>query len=109
MDLEIGKVCTRLSDHDLSLELTDEAQEYLAEKGYDPSFGARPLRRVIQTEVEDTLSEGLLEGRFSEGDTVVAYMQDGEIAFRTKETEEMVVEAEIESGEAPPMLETVLG
>ena len=109
VDLEIGKVCKRLSDHDLSLELTDEAQEYLAEKGYDPSFGARPLRRVIQTEVEDTLSEGLLEGRFSEGDTVVAYMQDGEIAFRTKETEEMVVEAEIESGEAPPMLETVLG
>jgi ATP-dependent Clp protease ATP-binding subunit ClpC len=109
VDLEIGKVCERLSDHELSLQLTDEAQEYLAEKGYDPNFGARPLRRVIQTEVEDTLSEGVLEGRFSEGDTVIAYMQDGQIAFRPKETEETVGAAEMENGEAPPMLETVLG
>ena len=109
VDLEIAKVCERLSDHDLSLQLTDEAQEYLAEKGYDPNLGARPLRRVIQTEVEDTLSEGVLEGRFSEGDTVIAYMQDGQIAFRSKETEETVGAAEIENGEAPPMLETVLG
>ena len=109
VDLEIAKVCERLSDHALSLQLTDEAQEYLAEKGYDPNLGARPLRRVIQTEVEDTLSEGVLEGRFSEGDTVIAYMQDGQIAFRLKETEETVGAAEMENGEAPPMLETVLG
>jgi len=109
VDLEIGKVCERLSDHALSLQLTDEVQEYLAEKGYDPNLGARPLRRVIQTEVEDTLSEGVLEGRFSEGDTVIAYMQDGQIVFRPKETEETVGAAEMENGEAPPMLETVLG
>jgi ATP-dependent Clp protease ATP-binding subunit ClpC len=109
VDLEIAKVCERLSDHELSLQLTDEAQEYLAEKGYDPNLGARPLRRVIQTEVEDTLSEGVLEGRFSEGDTVIAYMQDGQIAFRPKETKETAGAAEMENGEAPPMLETVLG
>ena len=109
VDLEIAKVCERLSDHELSLQLTDEAQEYLAEKGYDPNLGARPLRRVIQSEVEDTLSEGVLEGRFSEGDTVIAYMQDGQIAFRPQETEETVDAAEMENGEAPPVLETVLG
>jgi ATP-dependent Clp protease ATP-binding subunit ClpC len=109
VDLEINKVRERLSGHELSLQLTDETQEYLAEKGYDPNLGARPLRRVIQTEVEDTLSEGLLEGRFSEGDTVIAYMQDGQIEFRSKETKESIGVAEVENGEAPPMLETVLG
>jgi ATP-dependent Clp protease ATP-binding subunit ClpC len=109
VDLEIQKVCERLSGHGLSLQLDDEAREYLAEKGYDPNLGARPLRRVIQTEVEDSLSEGVLEGRFGEGDTVLAYMRDGEIAFRSEETEEGVGAAEMENGEAPPMLETVLG
>jgi ATP-dependent Clp protease ATP-binding subunit ClpC len=108
VDLEIDKVCERLSGHDLSLQLTEEAQEYLAEKGYDPHLGARPLRRVIQTEVEDTLSEGVLEGRFGEGDTVIAYLEDGEIAFRSEESEESVDAAGMENGEAPPLLETVL-
>ena len=109
VDLEIEKVCERLSGHDLSLQLADETREYLAEEGYAPNLGARPLRRVIQTEVEDSLSEGVLEGRFGEGDTVLAYMRDGEIAFRSMETEESVGAAEMENGEAPPMLETVLG
>ena len=109
VDLEIEKVCERLSGHELSLELTEEAREYLAQEGYDPNLGARPLRRVIQTEVEDTLSEGVLEGRFGEGDTVIAYIEDEEIAFRPKETEDSVGAAEMENGEAPPMLETVLG
>ncbi len=109
VDLEIQKVCERLSGHGLSLQLADDAREYLAEEGYDPNLGARPLRRVIQNEVEDSLSEGVLEGRFGEGDTVIAYIQDGEIAFRSQETEEGVGAAEMENGEAPPMLETVLG
>jgi ATP-dependent Clp protease ATP-binding subunit ClpC len=108
VDLEIKKVCDRLSGHGLSLKLADETREYLADKGYDPNLGARPLRRVIQAEVEDSLSEGVLEGRFGEGDTVLAYMRDGEIVFRTEETEESVGAVEMENGEAPPMLETVL-
>ena len=108
VDLEIDKVRERLSSHELSLELSEEAQEYLAEEGYDPKLGARPLRRVIQTEVEDTLSEGVLEGRFGEGDTVIAYVEDGKIAFRAKETETDVDAAGVKNGEAPPVLETVL-
>ncbi|MFN2243932.1 MAG: ATP-dependent Clp protease ATP-binding subunit, partial [Anaerolineae bacterium] len=109
VDLEVEKVCERLSSHELSLQLSEEAREYLAEKGYDARLGARPLRRVIQTEVEDTLSEGLLEGRFSQGDTVIAYIEDGEIAFRPKEADENDDAAEVENGEAPPMLEAVRG
>jgi ATP-dependent Clp protease ATP-binding subunit ClpC len=109
VDLEIQKVCERLSGHGLSLQLAEDAREYLAEEGYDPNLGARPLRRVIQNEVEDSLSEGVLEGRFGEGDTVVAYIRDGEIAFRSAETDEGAGTAEMENGEAPPMLETVLG
>ncbi|MGC9334105.1 MAG: AAA family ATPase, partial [Anaerolineae bacterium] len=70
VDLEVDKVRRRLAEHDLNLRLTDEARRYLAEKGYDPNLGARPLRRVIQAEVEDALSEGMLAGDYGQGDVV---------------------------------------
>jgi ATP-dependent Clp protease ATP-binding subunit ClpC len=108
VDLEIEKVQERLSEHELSLRLTDKAREYLAEEGYDPSLGARPLRRVIQAEVEDALSEGVLAGRFHEGDLVVVSVEDGELVFRPEGSKEAVSPTEMENGEAPPMLETVL-
>jgi ATP-dependent Clp protease ATP-binding subunit ClpC len=108
VDLEIKKVQERLSEHELALRLTDKAREYLAEKGYDPSLGARPLRRVIQSEVEDALSEGVLAGNFHEGDLVVLSVEDGELVFESEETDEAVSATEMENGEAPPMLETVL-
>ncbi|MGD9316256.1 MAG: ATP-dependent Clp protease ATP-binding subunit [Anaerolineae bacterium] len=108
VDLEIKKVRERLSEHQLSLRLTDVAREYLAEEGYDPSLGARPLRRVIQAEVEDALSEGMLAGRFHEGDLVVVSVEDGELVFQAEGTEEALPATEMENGEAPPMLETVL-
>ena len=63
----------------VKLEMTDGAKDWIGEKGYDPVFGARPLRRVIQNEIEDSLSEALLEGRFSEGDTVRIDVQNEEI------------------------------
>jgi ATP-dependent Clp protease ATP-binding subunit ClpB len=61
----------RLTGRDLSLELTDEAKTYLANAGYDPHFGARPLKRLIQREIQDPLAILLLSGEVSEGDTVV--------------------------------------
>jgi ATP-dependent Clp protease ATP-binding subunit ClpC len=64
VDLEVQKVEHRLGEHGLALHLTEPARAYLAEKGYDPNLGARPLRRVIQMEIEDALSEALLAGRF---------------------------------------------
>ncbi len=64
VDLEIKKVSERLIEHAIELELSEEASEWLATKGYDPEYGARPLRRLIQNEVEDRLSDGILSGEF---------------------------------------------
>lgn len=109
VDLEVNKVRHRLAEHELDLRLTDAAREYLSEKGYDPNLGARPLRRVIQTDVEDALSEGVLAGRFGAGDSVVVDLQDGELEFRTDEQPEGSVHlVELENGESPHSLETVL-
>jgi ATP-dependent Clp protease ATP-binding subunit ClpC len=82
VDLLMVQVKDRLKEHDLTLELTEAAKELLAEKGYDPDFGARPLRRVIQKMVEDALSEGILAGQFNFGDTVQADAEDGEIVLK---------------------------
>jgi ATP-dependent Clp protease ATP-binding subunit ClpC len=72
VDLELKRVYLQLSEHDIRLELTPEAKLFLAEEGYDPEFGARPLRRVVMNHVEDKLSEGMLSGEFKPGDTVTA-------------------------------------
>jgi ATP-dependent Clp protease ATP-binding subunit ClpC len=72
VDLELKRVYLQLSEHDIRLELTPEAKLFLAEEGYDPEFGARPLRRVVMNHVEDKLSEGMLAGEFKPGDTVTA-------------------------------------
>jgi ATP-dependent Clp protease ATP-binding subunit ClpC len=85
VDLEVSKVEKRLGEHGLRLHLTDAARSYLAEKGYDPSLGARPLRRVIQTEIEDALSEALLSDRFHEGDRVLVDLHDEELSFEPEE------------------------
>jgi ATP-dependent Clp protease ATP-binding subunit ClpC len=108
VDLEVDKVRRRLAEQDLGLRLTDEARMYLAEKGYDPNLGARPLRRVIQTEVEDALSEGMLAGDYGEGDVVTIHIQDDQIAFRAEEREDDQPVTEMGNGEAPPLLESVL-
>ncbi|VEI13617.1 ATP-dependent Clp protease ATP-binding subunit [Trueperella bialowiezensis] len=71
VDLMIGKLGARLWDQGMSIVLTDEAKQLLADRGYDPVLGARPLRRAIQREIEDTLSEKLLFGEFSKGQTIV--------------------------------------
>jgi ATP-dependent Clp protease ATP-binding subunit ClpC len=64
VDLELAKVGERLIEHAISLDLTEEARTWLANKGYDPEYGARPLRRLIQNEIEDRLSDGILSGQF---------------------------------------------
>ena len=88
VDLELDKLRKRLDEHQLKLEATDEAKTFLAEKGYDPKFGARPLRRVIQRLVEDPLSEGLLMGEFKPGDTVLADLEEDKIVLRALERAE---------------------
>jgi len=72
----------RLKEHEITLTITDAAKEVLAEEGYDPDFGARPLRRVIQHRIEDALSEGILAGKYSFGDTIQADAEDDKIIFK---------------------------
>ncbi|MCL2355574.1 MAG: ATP-dependent Clp protease ATP-binding subunit [Defluviitaleaceae bacterium] len=69
---------------DIDLIYTDELVEFIAREGYDQSYGARPLRRAIQTKVEDELAEAILEGRFREGDKVRGDIIDGKVSFKTK-------------------------
>ena len=69
--IQLGRLRTRLAERRLSLEVTDAAAAWLAEKGYDAAYGARPLRRVIQRHVEDPLALALLDGRYPEGSTIL--------------------------------------
>ena len=78
---EMKQVVAQLKTKGVSLELTDAALDWIGEKGYDPVFGARPLRRVIQNEIEDPLSEALLAERFKEGDKVNVDVQNDEIVL----------------------------
>ncbi|MCY4454745.1 MAG: NDP-hexose 4-ketoreductase, partial [Chloroflexi bacterium] len=79
VDLELRDVRENLKEKDMSLEVSQTLLDYLGEKGFDPVFGARPLRRVIQNEVEDRLSDALLEGDFEEGSTIRLDYVDGEV------------------------------
>ena len=81
VDLQLARLRARLADRGLSLELTDEAKEHLAEAGWDPAYGARPLKRAIQRLVENPLALRLLEGDVGEGDTVRVDVRDGELVF----------------------------
>jgi len=87
VDIILRRVNERLTEYELRVEATDAAKEWLAEKGYDPEFGARPLRRVIQTEVEDTLSDAVLAGRFKEGDVVLVDVDDDEVVLQQAEND----------------------
>jgi len=80
--IQLGRLRTRLAGRRLALEVTPPAEQLLARKGYDPDFGARPLRRVIQREVEDPLALALLDGRYPEGSTVVVDVEDGTLVLR---------------------------
>jgi ATP-dependent Clp protease ATP-binding subunit ClpC len=85
VDLMIKRVRDQLEGQGLGFELTQEAKLYLAEKGYDPTLGARPLRRAIQTYIENPLSERILVKEFPAGETIIVDVEDGEMVFRAIE------------------------
>ena len=93
VDLLLVQVQERLAEQDLMLAVDDEVKKLLAEDGYDPDFGARPLRRAIQSRIEDALSEGILAGDFSLGDTVQATMEDEKLVFKRLESSSQKNEA----------------
>jgi ATP-dependent Clp protease ATP-binding subunit ClpB len=84
VEIQVRRLAERLAGRNLSLELTDAAKEYLAEKGYDPSYGARPLKRLIQREVQDPLAMRLLSGEVREGQTVVVDRGQEGLALRAE-------------------------
>ncbi len=84
LEILLGDVQKRLADKDITLEVKKSVKDYLIETGYDVKYGARPLRRVIQREIEDPLSTELLRGRFDEGNKIVVTMRKGKIHFQGK-------------------------
>lgn len=79
VSLMAGELRKRLKEQDVDFQLTDNAKNFLAKEGFDPAYGARPLRRAIQKHIEDRLSEELLKGNVSKGDSVVIDEKDGEL------------------------------
>ncbi len=93
VDIELRDVRERLAEQHMELKVTEAAKDYMADKGYNRDFGARPLKRVIQNRIEDPLSEGLLAGRFQPGDVIEADLEDEEeIDFRVVEQREILTE-----------------
>jgi ATP-dependent Clp protease ATP-binding subunit ClpB len=80
-DIQLRQVEKRLEKQELSLSVSDDAKGHLADLGFDPVYGARPLKRVLQREVTDKIARALLEGRFSRGDTVKVTLVDGKISL----------------------------
>jgi ATP-dependent Clp protease ATP-binding subunit ClpB len=91
VDLQVALVSGRLADRGIAIELSDDARTLLGNLGYDPTYGARPLKRVIQKRLVDPLALALLEGRFVAGDTVQVGASEGELAFALATVEDPVV------------------
>ena len=81
VDFQLKRLLQRLGDRKISLELSDDAKRFLVKEGYDPAYGARPLRRVIQREILDPLSLEILDGKFQEGDRISVHAADGHLTF----------------------------
>jgi ATP-dependent Clp protease ATP-binding subunit ClpB len=86
VELQLARLRARLAERRIELDLTDAAKEALAEAGWDPAYGARPLKRAIQRQLENPLALRLLEGEIADGDTIRVDARDGELSFeRTAE------------------------
>ena len=107
VDLQMREIAGRLAEHDVKVELTDAARDWLAQEGYDPQFGARPLRRTLQRFVENPLSKRILAGEFHEGDTVVVDAAENaegkrDIVFKVRQAEGIAVELPVGKSSATP-------
>ncbi len=99
VSIQLRRVHRLLAEQKIGLELTAEAQNYIADVGYDPVYGARPLKRAIQKEVENPLATKILENAFSEGDTIVIDVVDHQLTFTPKETT-----VDVQENDAQPVL-----
>ena len=81
VDIQVRELAERLENRGVGITLTDAAKDYLAREGFDPAYGARPLKRLIQKEIQDVLALKLLEGEFGEGQTIEVDCQDDQLTF----------------------------
>jgi ATP-dependent Clp protease ATP-binding subunit ClpB len=87
LDIQIGELRKRLKSRKIDIQTKAKAKQLLAERGYDPIYGARPLQRILQQDIQNPLAMQILEGRYAEGDTVVVDVDDqGEYIFTAKLT-----------------------
>ena len=84
VDIEIGKLVKRLNARKFSIEVSEDARKILADEGYDPAFGARPLKRTVQNMIQNPLAKDILKGSFVEGDTILVDADNGSLVFRKK-------------------------
>jgi ATP-dependent Clp protease ATP-binding subunit ClpC len=99
-DLLMARIKAQLVEQQIELDVTRDAKDFLVEKGFDPTFGARPLRRTIQNMVEDPLAEGMLQGRFFPGCKIVVVRSEDGIELQAEEvpaSEQELTAAEAES------------
>ena len=82
VDIQMGLLRKRLKENKITLELTDRAREFIANTGFDPVYGARPLKRTIQHYIQDPLAVKILDGSISEGNRITVDVRDGEVEFR---------------------------
>jgi ATP-dependent Clp protease ATP-binding subunit ClpC len=87
LDLETAKVMERLKGKNLKLVLDEKAKDFLVEKGYDPTYGARPMRRAVERSLEDPLAEEILKGNLHEGEPVQVTVEEGKLIFSQKAPE----------------------
>ncbi len=95
--IQLGRLEKLLADRQIRLNLSEEALQWLAAAGYDPVYGARPLKRVIQRELQNRLAEALLSGNIHDGDTVGVTVEDGELVVRPSDGEPETEEPEAEA------------
>jgi len=97
VEIQLDLLRKRLAERDITLEITEAAKAYLAQQGYDPAYGARPLKRLIQREIQDKVALALLKGEFSDGDTIRVDERGLELVFdkvrSTAEAEEATVDS----------------
>ncbi len=82
VELQLKDVQNLLDEHNMKLEVTKEAKEYLVDEGYEPEFGARPIRRLIQREIENPISDKIIKGELNEGDTVKVLLEDNRLTVK---------------------------
>lgn len=83
VDIQLSRLCALLDDRNITLDLDPSARAWIADNGYDPVYGARPLKRIIQKSLQNPLASEILEGRIKDGDTVQVFTDDGELAFKS--------------------------